>query len=273
LTYFQAVILGALQGITEFFPVSSSGHLVIVQKLFGIEENILAFDIYLHLGTLIAVFVVFRTSILTLIQSFVFSIRTVITGRKSIQNVYRDSQEVRIITAIIFGTIPAVIVGFTLKDFIESLFHNPKLVLVSLLFTGLLLITTFFMRKQNNRIGAANGIFIGFAQALAILPGVSRSGMTISAALFLGVKRENAGEFSFLLSIPVILGAAILELKDAVESGYSMLSWDIALLGVAASFLAGWLSLVFLMRIVRHGKIGYFGFYCIAIALTGFFLF
>ncbi|MFC1551385.1 undecaprenyl-diphosphate phosphatase [Candidatus Latescibacterota bacterium] len=273
MTYFQAVFLGVLQGITEFFPVSSSGHLVIVQKLFGIEENILAFDIYLHLGTLFAVFAVFRTSILTLVRSFVRSIRAVITHRISIQHVYRDSQEARIIAAIMFGTIPAVIVGFTMKDFIESLFHNPKLVLFSLLFTGLLLIATFFIRQRNNRIGVANGIFIGLAQALAILPGVSRSGMTISAALFLGVKRENAGEFSFLLSIPVILGATLLEFKDSYEAGYSMLSWDIALLGVAASFLSGWLSLVFLMRIVRHGKIGYFGIYCIAIALVGFFLF
>jgi undecaprenyl-diphosphatase len=272
LTYFQAAFLGVLQGLTEFFPVSSSGHLVIGQYAFGIEENVLAFDIYLHLGTLLAVIVVFRKALLTLIQSLGNNLRALITGSRAVNRIYRDSQEIRTITAILLGTIPAVIIGFSMKDFIEGLFLNPRLVLCSLVFTGVILLATFIVRKRGRSIGAVNGILIGCAQALAIIPGVSRSGMTISAGLFLGVKREDAGEFSFLLSIPVILGAGILELKDAFEAGYSMLSWDLALIGVAASFISGWVSLVLLMRIVRHGKIGWFGFYCLVVAVVGFVL-
>ncbi|MFC1538764.1 undecaprenyl-diphosphate phosphatase [Candidatus Latescibacterota bacterium] len=273
MTYFQAIFLGILQGITEFFPVSSSGHLVIVQKLFGIEENILAFDIYLHVGTLLSVITVFHKSILVLVQGFLSSIKAILSNRLTVKNVLSSSYELRVIIAIFVGTIPAVIVGFAFKDFIESLFHNPDLVLMSLLFTALVLIATFFVRQHKNRISSMNGFVIGLAQALAIIPGVSRSGMTISTALFLGVKREDAGEFSFLLSIPVILGAALLELKDSFSFGHSLLSWDIAVIGLVTSFISGWLSLVFLMRIVRHGKIGYFGFYCIAVVLIGFFIF
>ncbi len=251
--------------------MSSSGHLVIGQYLFGIEENVLAFDIYVHLGTLLAVIAVFRNIILTLIQSFGRFLLSLITVRRPVR-IYRDSQEIRTVIAILLGTIPAVIFGFTAKDFIGGLFLNPRFVLYSLLFTGVILLATFFNRKHDRSIGAVNGILIGCAQALAIIPGISRSGMTISAALFLGVKRRDAGEFSFLLSIPAILGAGILEMKDAFEAGYSMLSWDVALIGVAASFLSGWVSLVLLMRIVRHGKLGWFGFYCIAVACLGFIL-
>ena len=268
MTYLQAVILGILQGITEFFPVSSSGHLVLAQKFFGIEENVLTFDIYVHFGTLLAVLAVFRKLIINLIYSCVDSFKVVVSGNVSISEVYKNSHEIRIISGIITGTFPALIVGFTMKDFIEGLFHTAGIVLAALFFTGFILLITFFIKERKHQIGSVHGFFIGIAQALAIVPGISRSGMTISTALFLGIKREEACEFSFLLSIPVILGATALELKDYFGAGFSTMPWDVAFIGTFASFISGWISLVFLMRIVRRGKIGYFGFYCLAVVLA-----
>ena len=268
MTYLQAIILGILQGVTEFFPVSSSGHLVLAQKFFGIEENIFTFDIYVHFGTLLAVLTVFRKLIINLVYECIDSFRAVVSEKISICEVYKNSHEIRIITGIFIGTIPALIVGFAMKDFIEGLFHTAGIVFAALFFTGFVLLITFFIKEQKHQIGSVNGFFIGIAQALAIVPGISRSGITISTALFLGIKREEAGEFSFLLSIPVILGATALELKDYFAAGFSTLPCGIAFIGIFASFISGWISLVFLMRIVRSGKIGYFGFYCLAVALA-----
>ena len=271
MTYFQAVVLGILQGITEFFPISSSGHLVLAQKFFGIHENplIFTFDIYVHFGTLLAVLTVFRSSIITLIKGCYEGLRSLIIDKVSISEVYKSSHEIRIGSGIIIGSFPAVIAGLTMKDFIEGLFHSEISVFISLFFTGCVLLVTFITKNKNNYIGLINGLFVGFAQALAIIPGISRSGLTIAAALFLGVRREEAGEFSFLLSIPVILGATILTVKDSVETGLSTLPWDVAVIGTFVSFISGWISLVLLMRVIRQGKLGYFGFYCIAIAVLG----
>lgn len=269
MTYIQAIFLGILQGVTEFFPVSSSGHLVLAQEFLGITEDVLTFDIYVHFGTMLAVLAVFRRSIIKLIFSCVDGLRSIFIDRVSFGEVYKSSYEMRVISGILFGTFPAVVVGLTMRNFIESLFHSAVTVFAALIFTGCVLIVTFFLREKGRTIGSIYGFLVGLAQALAIIPGISRSGLTISTALFLGVKREKAGEFSFLLSIPVILGATILALKEYIEAGFSTLPWDMAVIGTLVSFVSGWISLVFLMRIIRNGKIGYFGFYCITVSVTG----
>ncbi len=269
MTYIQAIILGILQGVTEFFPISSSGHLVIVQKLLGINENVFTFDIYLHFGTLLAVLTVFRKSIINLISSCVDGSRLIFKDKISFSEVYESSHEMRVVSGILIGTLPAVVVGLTMKNFIENLFYSAVLVFASLLFTGCILIVTFFVREKQRYIGSVYGFIVGLAQALAIIPGISRSGLTISMALFLGVKRKEAGEFSFLLSIPVILGATIFALNDYIKAGFSTLPWSVAVTGTLVSYVSGWISLVFLMRIIKSGKIGYFGFYCIAVSVTG----
>ena len=273
MTYMQAIILGIIQGVTEFFPVSSSGHLVLTQVFFGIQENVLIFDICVHFGSLLAVLTVFRRTIANLISACLRGLRSIIADRVSLNEVYKSSREIRISSGVIIGTLPAAIAGFIMKDFFESLFHSAWSVFAALFFTGCMLLVTFFIGKQKSHIGLVNGFIIGLAQALAIIPGISRSGSTISTALFLGVKREEAGEFSFLLSIPVILGASILALMDYIEAGFTSLPWEIAVVGTFFAFLSGWISLVLLLRIVKHGKIGYFGFYCLAAALTGFILY
>ena len=266
MTNVQAIILGVLQGVTEFFPISSSGHLVLMQKLFGINDNVLLIDISVHFGTLLAVITVFRKSIIELIRSCLAGIRSIINGGISIPEAYNSSNEIRTVTGIIIGTIPAVLVGFTMKEYIEKIFHSAISVFAALFFTGCVLFVTFFIKTKDRRIGVANGFIIGLSQALAIMPGISRSGMTISTALFLGIKREEAGEFSFLLSIPAVLGATVLGVNDLLTAGNIDFFWEAALIGIACAFFSGWISLVLLMKVVKRGKIGYFGYYCLAVA-------
>lgn len=273
MTILQAIILGILQGLTEFFPVSSSGHLVLAQLFFDIHEDVMIFDIALHLGSLVAVVIVFRATILRLISACLAGLSDIIRGRNTIASLYRDSQDIRTAIAVIIGTIPAVIVGFTLKDSIEALFHSSVTVFAALAFTGCVLLATFLARKGDRRITATSGLLIGIAQAIAITPGISRSGMTISSGLFLGIRREDAGEFSFLLSIPAILGAAVLGFKDYLDAGGTAIPLVTIAAGTAAAFVSGWIALVLLMGVVRCGRMGYFGYYCLAAALAGFILY
>jgi len=272
-TYAQAVILGIVQGLSEFLPVSSSGHLVLVQHFFGFTESLIDFDIFVHFGTLLAVVVVFRASILRLITGFAGDIRAVSGGSLSPADCLRESKSMRMVAAILIGTVPAAVVGITMKDGIEALFGSILPVLCALFVTGIILIATFFARRGSSSVGPAGGLLIGIAQALAIVPGISRSGATISTALFLGVKREEAGEFSFLLSIPAVSGATLLAFMDTAGKGFGAFTPGVMIAGTAAAFLSGWVSLVILMRIVKRGKIGWFGFYCLAVSAAGLILY
>lgn len=269
MTVLQAIILGVVQGLTEFFPVSSSGHLVLGQLFFDIHEDVLLFDICVHLGTLFAVLLVFRNSVARLTGALFGGLGSLLTGKNSPAGLYRESPDIRTILAILIGTIPAVVVGFTMKDTLEALFHSSLAVFLALAFTGCVLLITFMVKDKRRGIGIISGFLIGIAQALAITPGVSRSGMTISAAMFLGIKREEAGEFSFLLSVPAILGATLLTVKDYLEVGEMSISLMALGAGFCAAFLSGWVSLMFLMGLVRKGRLGYFGFYCLAVAIIG----
>jgi undecaprenyl-diphosphatase len=269
LTTLQAIILGLVQGFTEFLPVSSSGHLVLAQHLFGLNGDLMTFYIFVHFGTLLAVLAVFYKSIISIFMGCISGLRSLLFEKKSFSDVYKNSQEIRMALAIIIGTIPAGIIGLTLKDPIEELFSSVVLVLAALAVTGTFLLATFFIRKGEEQIGVLRGIIIGIVQAIAIIPGISRSGSTISAALFLKVDRRIAGEFSFLLSIPAIAGATVLALKD-VSAGTMALMHDAIIFGTLASFISGFFSLILLMKIIRMGKIGYFGLYCLGVALAGF---
>lgn len=271
MTYAQALILGLVQGLTEFLPVSSSGHLVLFQQWFGLGEEMLNFDIFVHFGTLLAVLVVFRSTIATMLFGSIRDVRAYLRGGVSIFTCIRDSRELRLLLAVVLGTIPAVLVGLTLKDSIETLFSSVVPVLFALGITGIFLIMTFFIIDGNGLMGPGRGFIVGVAQALAIVPGISRSGATISTAMFLGIKRSEAGEFSFILSIPAILGATVLAAHDMALTG--MNDTGPLVLGMIASFLSGWVSLHLLMHIVRRGKIGWFGFYCLAVVAAGVILY
>ncbi|MCE5251777.1 prolyl oligopeptidase family serine peptidase [bacterium] len=269
MSYLQAIILGILQGFTEFLPVSSSGHLVLAQHILGIDESMLTFDIFVHFGTLLAVLVVLRTSIMKLSYSFLADMRSFLVDRMPVPVIYRTSSGLSTITALCIGTVPAVFAGFLLKDSIEAFFSSPLPVLVALFITGIVLTGTFFIKENSRHIDPLRGLLVGIAQAVAIIPGISRSGMTISSALFMKVRRSEAGEFSFLLAIPVITGATVLAVKDVSEAGFMSLAWGPVIIGTLAAFLSGWVSLVMLLSIIKRGSLGYFGFYCIAAALAG----
>tara|TARA_B110000014_G_scaffold117220_1_gene80469 strand:- start:3697 stop:4452 length:756 start_codon:yes stop_codon:yes gene_type:complete len=244
--YIDTLILAILQGLTEFLPISSSGHLVIGQKLLDIDLPGNAFEVVLHIGTLMSVVTVFRVELKTLLFNL------------------NDSSNRYYISAIAIGTIPALLVGLLLKDYILLIFDNIRFVSVSLVFTGVMLITSKFIIKRNVKLTLFIGIVIGLAQAVAIIPGISRSGTTICMGVLMGLSASEAAKFSFLLSIPVIIGAGLLTAMNIETIPFGL---DIILLGILFSYLVGWISLKWLLTILSTGKLYWFGVYCLIIGL------
>jgi undecaprenyl-diphosphatase len=251
----ESIILGIIQGLTEFLPVSSSGHLVLAQYFWGINEPGISFEIIVHLGSLLAVLIYFHKDLLALL----LSATKVFSSKKT----YSDVNNLKVIAYLIIATITTAGIGIMFKDNFESLYNIPLAVAISLFVTGLI---TYISDKIPNgdfedyNIGWAKAIFIGIGQALAIIPGISRSGTTIAFALFSKMKRENAARFSFLLSIPAILGAALLDFLD-------MENFDLSLLGrysfgALSAFISGFLVIALLINLIQRKKLKYFSYYC-----------
>lgn len=239
--------MGIVQGVTEFFPISSSGHLVIMQGLFGMKEPQLAFDIFLHLGTLLSILIYFRKDIITIV-----------------------TKERHIVFYMVIASIPTFMIGFMFKDVVEELFARPHLVGYMLLATGLWLITAALYNRFNRtrsvkRIGFVNSLIIGTAQGVAIIPGISRSGATIAAGILSGIDREQAFKFSFLLAIPAILGASLLKCG---KIGASFASGELLyfLCGALAAMITGLFSVGVLLRVIKANKLYIFGIYCVLAA-------
>jgi undecaprenyl-diphosphatase len=267
LTVLNALILGVVQGLTEFLPVSSSGHLVIVPELFNLPAPTLAFDILVHVATLVAVVGYFIRDVSKIVLSIVAPRRL------------RNRQEVkhwrRIFLWLVIGSIPAGLAGFLLSDFFESLFDSTLAVGLFLLVTSLLLWGADFAlgrvkpeTLRINKMRAADALIVGCFQALAIAPGLSRSGSTISAGVFLGFDRESAARFSFLLSIPAILGAFVFKLKD-VGGAFAGGSGEAYVVGAIAAAISGFAAVYFLMRWLREHRLRGFAIYT---ALLGIFV-
>jgi|TARA_X000001036_G_scaffold315201_1_gene293655 undecaprenyl-diphosphatase len=247
MTFIEGIILGIIQGLTEFLPISSSGHLVLVQEILGLELPGNDFEILLHLGTLCSILVVFF---------------------KDIKNIFltvSSKETQRFILMIIIGTLPALIIGLGLKDLIAELFDNLLVVGFALIFTGLTLISSFYFNRQKNEYSIFRSFLIGIAQAVAIIPGISRSGMTISCALLLGLDSKQAAKFSFLLAIPVIGGAGILMVTD-IETA-SSIDFSTLMGGLFSSFFIGVVALKWLLAWLEDGKFHYFGIYCLLIGI------
>lgn len=262
---YQGLVLGVLQGLTEFLPVSSSGHLVLGQNFFGISEPALSFDVSVHIGTLVAVLVVFFEQIKAIFVSLGRLIRSAGSMDKIKQAVQEDG-DVRFAALIIVGSIPTAIIGLILRNYVDLLFSSLVIVGSMLLVTGTFL---WFTRltpsggKKVEEIGFGTALFIGVCQGLAVIPGISRSGATIAAGLFSGVERETAARYSFLLSMPAIVGAELLMLKDSFATGIGINF--ITLLSTLVAFIVGTLALVVLMRIVKKGRLHLFAPYCWAL--------
>ena len=267
----SAAILAIVQGLTEFLPVSSSGHLVLGEALLGSHSfgNSIAFELVVHLGTFLAVLVIFWKDILNLGQ--VFFTRLAKPGTWSSE--YQHNNEFRISILMLVAMLPAGFIGLLLRDQISELFSQPFMVSIALIFTGSMLLSTMYFKKSDKPIDLKKALLIGFAQALALVPGISRSGSTISMALGLGVKQEEAARFSFIMVLPLIVAATVLEFLDLLEVGISSDQVSILLIGLIISFVVGVFRLKWLPQLLKRGKFHYFAWYCFTIALIGLFYF
>lgn len=286
MTYLQAAILGLVQGLTEFLPVSSSGHLAILKNIFGISDIGITFDIFLHVGTLAAVCVVYYKDIWKLIKSIVFiigclcfnlyaCIRNIpvrydedkIPYKKVISNPYR-----RFVVMAVISTIPVGIVGFLFDDFIESISEGLLVPGICLLITGVVLLLAEALpgaNKSAKNMSVGDAIIIGVCQACAVFPGISRSGATISSSLMAGLNREFAVKYSFILSIPAIAGAALKSCLDIMQGEVIVESSEIGMyaLGMVIAAVVGFAAIKLLLGVVKRRKFKWFSLYCFAVGL------
>jgi undecaprenyl-diphosphatase len=256
MSYLQAIILGVLQGLGEFLPISSSGHLIVVPWLLGWKEHSLSFDVALHLGTLAAVLYAFAGDWWRMGTS---ALRGLWRGRPF------SEPGGRMLGLIALASVPGAIVGKLLDDWAETTFRSPVLVAAAMAAMGVVLFVADRRRGERDANGVSLGValLIGAAQAIALVPGVSRSGITISAALFLGLRREEAARFSFLLATPITFGAAALKVPHLLRTGGDT---GLVLAGMAAAAVVGWLSIFFLLRYVRTHNYRPFVWYRFAFA-------
>ena len=244
----EAIIIGLVQGLTEFLPISSSGHLVIFQSLLNIDLPGNLIEVSAHFGTLLSIIMIYKKDIYDLIISF------------------KSPKTKNYIFLVILATIPSVVFVLTAKPFILSLFESSRSVSLALIFTGIILFISNYGSYVKNKLNTSKGLIIGLFQALAILPGISRSGMTISIALLLGIKSREAAKFSFMLAIPAIVGAAVLTILETEFNEAKDLIIPLITTAFIA-FLSGYFALNFLIKILNNGKFYYFSIYCIFLGI------
>lgn len=262
MNWFEALVLGVVQGLTEFLPVSSSGHLVLCQHLFGLREPELLFDICVHVGTLMAVLAVFYRDILQML-SVLMRLPGLASRPGGLRAQFDQHPELRLMLMIVLGSLPTAALGILFAKMAEQLFGTIWLVGIALLITGTFLWFTRLRRSSGRTIEEMrpkDALILGLAQGLAIVPGISRSGATISTALYLGIDRELAGRFSFLLAIPAILGALVLGLDG--DMFQTNLPAGTILLGSLMAAIVGYLALVLLLKLVKKGQLYRFAPYC-----------
>ncbi len=243
----EAILLGLIQGLTEFLPVSSSGHLVLVGNLLGVQENNLLFDVMVHFGTLLAVFYVFKDDIINILK-------------KPFQ---------KITMLIILGSIPTAIIGFLFEDLFEKLFNSLLTVGFTLIITGTILWLGELLtsgKKSLDKVSRLDAFIIGIAQGAAITPGISRSGSTIAISLMLNIERKVAAKFSFLLSIPAILGATVLKTGEAFTTSESI-NFIPIIVGTVIAIISGYFAIKLLLKFLEQGKLIYFSIYCWSVGI------
>jgi len=260
----QAVILGVIQGLTEFLPVSSSGHLEIAKYLLGdqsVGEASMLMTVVLHFATALSTVVIFRVEVLDLLKGVL----------RFPQGNWRANEELQFCLKIFVSMVPAAIVGVLLEEQIESLFGSQLLLVgLMLLVTGALLMLADRAKETQKSVGFREAILIGISQAVAILPGISRSGATISTSVLLGVDREKAARFSFLMVVPLIFGKIAKDLVDALRAGEPLTAegfeWQL-LVGFLCAFVTGLIACVWMIKLVKSSKLSYFSYYCFAVAI------
>ena len=257
MTPLQAALLGLIQGLTEFLPVSSSGHLALGQAILGIETGDVSFEVIVHFGTLLAVLTALRERI-----------RNLVVGC-----LHGDRKAWQMVLLLILGTVPAAVAGLVFKDFLASAFADPKAVSGWLIVTGIILWSTRSRAGERTQTGLWDAIWIGVAQALAVLPGISRSGSTIAVGLWRGLDGREAATFSFLLSIPIILGATVLEVGDLVAHPPTREALVPLVVGACTAYVSGVVAIRWLLGILQGGRLDRFAYYCWGLGAMGLLFF
>ena len=269
MTYFMSILMGIIQGVAEFLPISSSGHLALFQTFFGMEnmeEKYMFFTVLLHFGTLISVCMVYWRDIVDMIREFFLGIAA-LAGRKDTGVAPPPAR--RMVMLIIIATVPLFVMVF-LQDAVNQLFSNSIMVSCALLATGFILFFSDRMargHKTAKNATVADALIVGCGQALAVIPGLSRSGTTISVGMMRGFDRACAVRFSFLMSLPAVLGANVLEIKDALASNFPIEELPMYLVGVAVSAVVGYFAIRLVKSLSDKGKFGKFAYYCWAVGL------
>ncbi len=264
MSWLTAVILGAVQGATEFLPISSSGHLVIFSRLRGCAELPLAFVVITHFGTLLAVVAYYRSDFADMIRSLA------VWSSADPEQHQQLHQSRRLVGLLVLGTIPAALAGMLLEDYVAQLFNSLLVVGIALVITGLILLAVNWLsgRKERDSTTLVDALLIGVAQAVALVPGISRSGCTIAAGLGRGLHRDWAPRFAFLLSAPVILGGTVFEAIRLVQNPISSQQLGIYLLGGLVAAVAGYFAVHLVVKAVRQGNLIYFSAYCIVVGIA-----
>ena len=262
MTYFEAVILGLVQGLAEFLPISSSGHLALLQQWFDIDENkVLLFAVLLHVGTLISVFIVYWKDIWELIVELCLTIKDLLTG-KGLRLEERPVRKLGVM--IIVATIPTAIIGILFNDLFDKLYTSVLPIGIGLIITGFLLVLAERTGNSNrgiDKMNFRNALFIGTVQGIAICPGISRSGSTLFGSLICNLDRKFAVKFVFLISIPSILGSAIMETPEAIKARFDMAQLGPVLVGMAVAAVSGLIAIKTMIKIVSDKKLSYFSYY------------
>ncbi|MGI0049251.1 MAG: undecaprenyl-diphosphate phosphatase [Nitrososphaera sp.] len=260
----QAIILGIIQGLTEWLPVSSSGHLALAQLAMDLQIPVF-YDAVLHLGTLTGVFAIYRKDITNIVQS--------IFGRDKSEGAYPQGR--KLLWFVVLGTIPTAAIGLIFRSFFEYTFYDPLSIGTGFIVTGALLLITLFLKAGGKKLGPVDAVLIGVGQGISIFSSISRSGATVAAGMFRGVEREQLVRYSFLLSVPAILGAVLVDVISAGELERAELysiGIESYIAGAAISALVGYASIRALIRLVIGGRFYLFAFYCFAIGMATFFL-
>lgn len=276
MNWLTALILGIVQGLTELLPVSSSGHLVLTEKIMGVHLKDVSFEVSVHVATALALCFVLRREIWLMLRS-ILPARVSRGGSPHVggpqAGISPDEKRKGrfLILAVIVGSVPAALVGLAFSDQIEAAFHGMRLTLAMLPVTGIFLILTRWARDKSRNVSQLRALVVGVAQAIAILPGISRSGLTVGTGLFLGITKDEAVKFSFLLSIPAIGGAALLKLVKGPGPGAGVGAQNLAIAAVVA-FFSALVGAKILLGVVRRGKLECFGYYCVVVGALGLLL-
>jgi undecaprenyl-diphosphatase len=267
MTWWQAALLGLVQGLTEFLPVSSSGHLVLGKQLLGLQTGQagnVTFEVFVHFGTVLSILTVYSQEVAGLTrEAFDAALNPGSVGAR-----YRERPTFRLGVFILLTLVPTGIVYLLFKDALEAAFSSPQLVCGMLVVTGVLLLLTLLRPNPDGELGPAKALLVGVAQSAAMIPGISRSGSTICTALYQNVKPEQAANFSFLMLLPVVIGATVLKSADLVEQGPTA-DWLPLAIGTAVAYGSGVIAIKLMIDFVKRGNLQYFAYYCFAVGGLG----